>query len=115
MALFSHVPQTKQGHYRRLFPIPHLRDRHHRQCGEDAVAGVYFQGHGAEQPLPNRIAERALRFVRALVERRQAVENENLVFSGGGKPYRISSKPIGYPGFCFQFLSLQGKVLILVF
>ena len=28
--------------------------------------------------------KRALRFVRALVERRQAVESENLVFSGGG-------------------------------
>ena len=27
-----------------------------RQRGEDAVAGVHFQGHGAEQPLPNRIA-----------------------------------------------------------
>ena len=38
--------------------------------------------------------KRALRFVRALVERRQAVESENLVFSGGAKPCRISSKPI---------------------
>ena len=44
-ALFSHVPQTRQGHYRRLFPIRHLRDRHHRKRGEDAVAGVHFQGH----------------------------------------------------------------------
>ena len=38
--------------------------------------------------------KRALRFVRALVERRQAVESETLVFSGGAKPCRISSKPI---------------------
>ena len=38
--------------------------------------------------------KRALRFVKALVERRQAVENETLVFSGGGKPCRISSKSI---------------------
>ena len=38
--------------------------------------------------------KRALRFVKALVERRQAVENETLVFSGGAKPCRISSKPI---------------------
>ncbi len=42
-ALFSHVPQTRQGHYRRLFPIRHLWDRHHRQRGEDIAllaAGV---------------------------------------------------------------------------
>ena len=32
----------------RLFPIRHLRDRHHRKRGEDAGAGVHFQGHGAE-------------------------------------------------------------------
>ena len=55
-ALFSHVPQTKQGHYRRLFPIRPLWNRHHRKRREDAVAGVHFQGHGAEQPLPHRIA-----------------------------------------------------------
>ena len=56
MDLFSHVPQTKQGHYRRLFPIRPLWDRHHRKRGEDTVAGVYFRGHGGEQPLPDRIA-----------------------------------------------------------
>ena len=38
--------------------------------------------------------KRALRFVKALVARRQAVESETLVFSGGAKPCRISSKPI---------------------
>ena len=38
--------------------------------------------------------KRALRFVKALVARRQALENENLVFSGGAKPCWISSKPI---------------------
>ena len=40
----------------RLFPIRHLGNRKHRQGDEGAGGGVHFQGHGAEQPLPNRIA-----------------------------------------------------------
>ena len=36
----------------------------------------------------------AYRFVKALVERRQAVESDILIFNGGGKTCRISSKPI---------------------
>ena len=40
----------------RLFPRWRLRDRHHRQGGEDAVAEVHFQDHSAEQSLPHRIA-----------------------------------------------------------
>ena len=39
-------------------------------------------------------SKRAHRFVQALVVRRAAVENENLMFSGGARPCRISSKPI---------------------
>ena len=44
--------------------------------------------------------KRALRFVKALVERRQAVENETLVFSGGAKPCRIypASRSTGHSG-----------------
>ena len=38
--------------------------------------------------------KRALRFVKALVERRAAVESEWPVVNGGGKSCRISSKPI---------------------
>ena len=38
-----------------LFLRRPLRNRHHRQRGEDAVAGVHFQGHGAEQPFPDCI------------------------------------------------------------
>ena len=38
--------------------------------------------------------KRALRFVKALVERRAAVESEWAVVNGGGKSCRISSKPI---------------------
>ena len=37
---------------------------------------------------------RAFRFVQALVERRSAVESDHLMFNGGGKTCRISSKPI---------------------
>ena len=40
----------------RLFPIRHLRDRHRRKRGKSTGAGVHFQDHGAEQPLPDRIA-----------------------------------------------------------
>ena len=32
-----------------------LFQRHHRQGREDAGAGIHFQGHGAEQPLPHCI------------------------------------------------------------
>ena len=39
-----------------LFPIRHLRNRKHLQRREGAGGGVHFQGHGAEQPLPHRIA-----------------------------------------------------------
>ena len=38
--------------------------------------------------------KRALRFVKALVERRAAVEGEWPILNGGGKTCRISSKPI---------------------
>ena len=36
----------------------------------------------------------ALRFVKALVDRRMGVENDYLTFNGGGKTCRISSKAI---------------------
>ena len=36
----------------------------------------------------------AARFVKALMERRAAVENDHMTFNGGGKTCRISSKPI---------------------
>ena len=51
---------------RRLFSIRHLWDRHHRQRGEDAVAVAHFQGHGVEQPLPDRIAAQRPREVRRI-------------------------------------------------
>ena len=38
--------------------------------------------------------DRAHRFVQALVKRREGVETDALIFNGGGKPCRISSKPI---------------------
>ena len=38
--------------------------------------------------------KRALRFVRALVERRQAIETDLIAFNGGGKTCRISGKAI---------------------
>ena len=39
-------------------------------------------------------SKRAHRFVRALVERRSAVESDHLMFNGGARLCRISSKPI---------------------
>ena len=36
----------------------------------------------------------AARFVKALMDRRAAVENDHMTFNGGGKTCRISSKPI---------------------
>ena len=39
-------------------------------------------------------SKRAHRFVKALVERRAAVENENFMFAGGARPCRISSNAI---------------------
>ena len=39
-------------------------------------------------------SKRAHRFVKALVVRREAVENENLIFNGGAKPCRILDKRI---------------------
>ena len=36
----------------------------------------------------------AARFVKALIERRAAVENDHMTFNGGGKTCRISGKPI---------------------
>ena len=38
--------------------------------------------------------KRALRFVKALIEQRAAVETDVIAFNGGGKTCRISSKPI---------------------
>ena len=38
--------------------------------------------------------KRALRFVKALIERRTAVESDHVTFNGGGRTCRISSKPI---------------------
>ena len=38
--------------------------------------------------------KRALRFVKTLVARRAAVESDTLIFNGGGKTCRISSKPL---------------------
>ena len=38
--------------------------------------------------------DRAHRFVQALVKRREAVESDTLIFNGGGKTCRISSKPL---------------------
>ena len=42
----------------------------------------------------NARRNRAFRFVQALMERGEAVENENFMLPGGAKPCRISSKPI---------------------
>ena len=39
-------------------------------------------------------SKRAHRFVKALVERRQAVEGDSIIFNGGARLCRISSKPI---------------------
>ena len=47
-ALFSHVPQTRQGHHHRLFLRSPLWNRHHRQGGEDAVGGIQLHGHSGE-------------------------------------------------------------------
>ena len=47
---------TLQADPPRLFLIHPLFHRKHRQGDEDAGAGVHFQGHGAEQPLPTRTA-----------------------------------------------------------
>ena len=55
-ALFSPAPQTRQGHYRRLFPIRPLWNRHHRNRREDARAVIHFQGHGGKQIPPWRTA-----------------------------------------------------------
>ena len=38
--------------------------------------------------------EQAYRFVKALMDRGEAVESDTLIFNGGGKPCRISSKPL---------------------
>ena len=39
-------------------------------------------------------SKRAHRFVKALVERRQAVEGDSIIFNGGARLCRISSKPL---------------------
>ena len=42
----------------------------------------------------NTDRKQALRFVKALINRRAAVESDHLTFNGGGRTCRISSKPI---------------------
>ncbi len=85
--------------------IEHLRGRDRKLeplgwTGQDAEwitlvclhSGVFTRGQfcdyfGTE-------TKRAHRFVKALVARKAAVENENFMFSGGARPCRISSKLI---------------------
>ena len=55
-------------------------------------SGVFIRGQfcdyfGVSRP-------QALRFVRSLIQRREAVENPHITFSGGTKPCRISSSAI---------------------
>ena len=42
----------------------------------------------------NTYRKQAYRFVKALMDRGEAVESDTLIFNGGGKPCRISSKPL---------------------
>ena len=42
----------------------------------------------------NTDRKQALRFVKALIDRRAAVESDHVTFNGGGRTCRISNKPI---------------------
>ena len=55
-------------------------------------SGVFTRGQFCDYFSTSR--QQALRFVKSLVERRAAVENENFMFSGRVKPCRISSNAI---------------------
>ena len=85
--------------------IEHLRGRDRKLeplgwTGQDAEwialvclhSGVFTRAQFCDYFDTDR--KRALRFVKALVERRAAVEGEWPIMNGGGKTCRISSKPI---------------------
>ena len=85
--------------------IAHLRGRDRKLeplgwTGRDAEwialvclhSGVFTRGQFCDYFDTDR--KQALRFVKALVERRAGVENENFMFSGGARPCRISSNAI---------------------
>ena len=55
-------------------------------------SGVFTRGQFCDYFSTGR--PQALRFVKALIERRAAVENESFMFSGGARPCRISSNAI---------------------
>ena len=85
--------------------IEHLRGRDRKLeplgwTGRDAEwialvclhSGVFTRGQFCDYFSTGR--PQALRFVKALIERRAAVENESFMFSGGARPCRISSNAI---------------------
>ena len=85
--------------------IEHLRGRDRKLeplgwTGPDAEwialvclhSGVFTRGQFCDYFSTDR--KQALRFVKSLVQRRAAVENENFMFSGRAKPCRISSNAI---------------------
>ena len=85
--------------------IAHLRGRDRKLeplgwTGQDAEwialvclhSGVFTRGQFCDYFSTGR--PQALRFVKALIERRAAVENESFMFSGGARPCRISSNAI---------------------
>ena len=85
--------------------IEHLRGRDRKLeplgwTGQDAEwialvclhSGVFTRGQFCDYFSTDR--KQALRFVKSLVQRRAAVENENFMFSGRAKPCRISSNAI---------------------
>ena len=55
-------------------------------------SGVFTRGQFCDYFSTDR--KQALRFIKALVERRAAVENKHFTFSGGTRPCRISSNAI---------------------
>ena len=85
--------------------IEHLRGRDRKLeplgwTGQDAEwialvclhSGVFTRAQFCDYYSTDR--KQALRFVKSLVQRRAAVENENFMFSGRAKPCRISSNAI---------------------
>ena len=85
--------------------IAHLRGRDRKLeplgwTGPDAEwialvclhSGVFTRGQFCDYFSADR--KRALRFVKTLIERREAVETDLIAFNGGGKTCRISSKAI---------------------
>ena len=85
--------------------IEHLRGRDRKLeplgwTGPDAEwialvclhSGVFTRGQFCDYFSTDR--KQALRFVKSLVQRRAAVENENFMFVGGARPCRISSNAI---------------------